>query len=355
MKIKNLKYHMKRLFGQKKMVDLMKLEEFADPAVELEQLYKSRLEHLVEVKQPMVLVAQIQRSGGTLMSQLFDGHHQLHAHPYELYVGYPRKWDWPEIDLSASPETWYERLYEKYTVRHFVEGYQKYGKGADADAEMFPFLMLPNLQRTIFRACVENTEIKTSRDVVDCYFTAYFNAWLDYQGIYGEKKYVTAFAPRANVSEVGVKRFFTDYPDGRIISMLREPGSWFVSSHRHDPTKYPDANSAIDQWIESTEAILRNKKNYPDNVFVLSFEQLLEDTESHMCNVADWLGVEYSEALIKPTFQGMKIKADSSFKVSGYGVASEPLKRKKNLSPEDAEIISAKAGALYEKALTLLD
>ena len=30
------------------------------------------------------------------MSQLFDHHPQVWAHPRELKISYPRKWDWPD-------------------------------------------------------------------------------------------------------------------------------------------------------------------------------------------------------------------------------------------------------------------
>ena len=45
------------------------------------------------VNQPLLLISQVQRSGGTLLSQLFDGHPQVHAHPHELKIGYPEKWE----------------------------------------------------------------------------------------------------------------------------------------------------------------------------------------------------------------------------------------------------------------------
>jgi hypothetical protein len=71
---------------------------------------KVRLEHAVPVREPLVLISQIQRSGGTLLLQLFDGHRQCHVDPYELKIGHPKKHNWPPLDLSR-PETWFETLY----------------------------------------------------------------------------------------------------------------------------------------------------------------------------------------------------------------------------------------------------
>ena len=51
-----------------------------------EALCRVRLEHLIEVREPLVLISQVQRAGGTLLSQLFDGHPECHADPFELKI-----------------------------------------------------------------------------------------------------------------------------------------------------------------------------------------------------------------------------------------------------------------------------
>ena len=51
---------------------------------ELSQVYNIRLKNTINVDQPLVLISQIARSGGTLLSQLFDMHPECHVHPHEL-------------------------------------------------------------------------------------------------------------------------------------------------------------------------------------------------------------------------------------------------------------------------------
>ena len=45
------------------------------------------------IDQPLILITQIQRSGGTLVVQLFDSHKEIFAHPGELVLTNP-KWKW---------------------------------------------------------------------------------------------------------------------------------------------------------------------------------------------------------------------------------------------------------------------
>ena len=118
------------------------------PAEEFADLVDQRLRNCIEVREPLVLISQIQRSGGTLLSQLLDAHPQLHAHPHELHIGYPSdKRDWPALDLGDEPAEWFRRLREAHVDRWLVEGYRKYARKwvqyDDERLETFPFLLIP--------------------------------------------------------------------------------------------------------------------------------------------------------------------------------------------------------------------
>src|SRR5688572_11613873 len=87
-----------------------------------ELIAANRERFLVPVRQPLVVIAQVQRCGGTLTSQLLDGHSQVHLHPSELHIGKP-KHVWPAIDLSASPASIFAALREGNTSLHARTGY----------------------------------------------------------------------------------------------------------------------------------------------------------------------------------------------------------------------------------------
>ena len=69
--------------------------EFGLSNLHLESFCRSYFEHVEPVTSPLALISEIQRSGGSLLSQLFDGHPQVHAHPHELKIGYPKKYIGP--------------------------------------------------------------------------------------------------------------------------------------------------------------------------------------------------------------------------------------------------------------------
>jgi hypothetical protein len=302
-----------------------------------------------------VLISQVQRSGGTLLNELFDGHPECHAHPYELYIGHPDKHCWPVLDMDDRPEHWFTTLFETPVIRSFREGYQKYGLGAGDEPELFRFLFLPSLQREIFLKCVAETPVVSQRAIFDAYMTSYFNAWLNNQNLSGDKKAIVAFVPRLAVEEIQVERFFSVYPDGKLLSVLREPQSWYVSARAHwaskkgRPTKLEEA---VGWWKQSTQALVRNKLRYGERVCMLGFEDLLRRTEAVMRYLASYLGIRFDEILLTPTFNKAPIKANSSYPIASYGVLQEPItKRSEELSQTEMSVIQNLTQELYEQAL----
>ncbi len=313
-------------------------------AEEYGALVRQRLAHLVPVHEPLVLCSQVQRSGGTLLSQLFDGHPEVHAHPHEIKIGWPREANWPPIDLH-DPAATFERLFEKKALTHFVEGYQKRGaklEGKDYPSyDVFPFLFLPRLQKAIFDARVAGAA--TERDVLDAYFTSYFNAWLDNQNLYtGPKRVVTGFTPRLAMDPANRDRFFAAYPDGTLIAIVREPAAWYVSATKYSRRRFPDVETALALWRESTEAAL------DERVVAVTYERLVSGTEEVMARLAERIGIAMSPVLLEPTFNGRPIRANSAEEVVQYGVLSD--RRESSVDPETAARIAELAGDLYERA-----
>ena len=329
----------------------------------LHQIVGHRAARLVAVRQPLVLISQVQRSGGTLLSQLFDHHPQLHAHPHELHTGHPNKEAWPALDLSR-PSEWFHTLYERPAKRSFNEGYRKLVslkamEEESAAAEAFPFVFPPSAQKMLFDLCVAQWNPSSMRDVFDCYMTSYFNAWLDNRNLYeGDKRWVTAFAARLSHHRESVEGFFGTYPDGRLVSIVRDPRSWYLSARGYrdiDPSErrerdYGTIEAATALWKQSAEAMLAAHERYGERFRAVVFEDLLTEPEATMRSLAAYLGIDYDPILTRPTFNGLPIRADSSFEVSGHGVSSEPLMRYRTiLSADEIAYIEEEALPLYER------
>ncbi|MGD9925193.1 MAG: hypothetical protein AB7V13_27660, partial [Pseudorhodoplanes sp.] len=155
----------------------------------------------VPYRMPLVLISQVQRSGGTLLSQLLDGHPAIAAHPHELKIGHPTPEDWPPIDPALVADANFQMLFEPRTIRFLKRGYTKGEQDSDGQA----CFNVPRLQRQIFAKLCTTYPPTTQREILDIFFTAYFRAWLNYQGDLGAKRWLSGFAPRFADNEASVE------------------------------------------------------------------------------------------------------------------------------------------------------
>jgi hypothetical protein len=211
-------------------------------------------------------------------------------------------------------------------------------------------MLSPRVQRALFLRLAERDRPASQRAILDCYFTSYFNAWLDNQNLYAEPKHViTAFTPRLLVRDESVAAFRRVYPDGTLVATIREPKSWYASAIRHQPDAYADLDSACELWRRSTEAALREQAAYPEQTYVVTYERLVTSTEEVMREVSTKLGIDFTPSLLVPTFNGMSIRPNSSVDVLEPGVATTPLQRGAALSQKQATQIDERVGDLYTR------
>ena len=250
--------------------------------------------HPIPVRQPLALISQLGGEGGDLLNRLLDGHPQCHVHPHRLDIGHPGPGTWPGLDPDAGPDAWWEALRERSAQGAFANGSasDEAADGAPAGADGAPFLLVPALQRRIFDHCVAEWQPESRRQVLDCYMTSYFNAWLDYQNLYGgERLWVTGFGAGLGLGADNQRGFFEDYPDGRLILVVSGP----------DPS--------LEDWAARAESLLEAKRTYGDRLTIVPADALVADTEAVMRSVAAGLGLEFSPVLCRPTVNGLDVGA----------------------------------------------
>jgi hypothetical protein len=304
-------------------------------------------QHVSRVTSPLALITGIQGSGGLLLSRLFDGHPELHAHPHELMIGHSGSDGRPRIDLSDAPERWFETFSGAMDSDLIEEVYKTEGE----DEETFPLVFLPSLQRTVFLDYVYSVQSIRLRDVFDAYMTSYFSAWLSNRNYSGPKKFVTAFAPALATVKENADYFFEVYPDGRLIFLVRDPRNWFPFAAERWPRAYGDAGRAAGQWNESGRVMLWSKERYGDRVCVVKFEDLISKTEAVMRSLADLLGIGFDDILLVPTFDKVPVKVEEGLAVKHQASAGGAVERKGMRAKEELETIERMTSDTYPAVL----
>jgi len=314
----------------------------------LKDLFRTCLKHISPVTEPLALISQIQCSGGSLLSQLFDGHPEIHAHPHELKIGHRKKQVWPPIDLNDRPERWFAILFEKTVIEHTAKGYKK----GNADPETFPFILVPSLQKALFLKYLDSIQSITLRTVFDAYMTSYFGAWISNQNASGSKKFVTVFTPGLSTQASNMESFFDIYPDGRLISLVRDPKRWIPSALGTLPEIYGDLENALSRWNQSALVELRNKAKYGDRVCIIKSEDLVSRTEAVMRYLAEFLGIQFDNILLTPTFNKFPIKAHTGLKVENHGMVDRRPSKQATLSEQEFKTIEKMTCETYPRVLT---
>jgi hypothetical protein len=315
-------------------------KEANESELSLQDLSRICSEHVLPVTSPLALISQIQGSGGSFLNKLFDGHPDLHTHPHELIIGHPKKHHWPEIDLNDSAENWFQILFEGIVSKYNQEGYKE-------DKETFPFVFISSLQRKIFLDYINSLQSITMRDIFDAYMTSYFGAWLNNQNYYGSKKFITAYTLRLAMMKENVESFFEVYPDGRLISVVRDPKSWFPSASTHWPGRFGDVGRAASQWNECAQSILWNKERYGDRVCLVKFEDLVSQTEAVMRYLADFLAIEFNDILLVPTFNKFPMKKETTFRIENHGIVSSLHAEERKLKGQELNTIERMTSEKY--------
>jgi hypothetical protein len=318
-----------------------------------EQMFRSRQSNLVTVDQPLILIGQIQRSGGTLLNSMLDGHPEVHCHPHQLKFR-STKYTWPNLDArrELDAEDWLEILREPFIRSMFGVGYWKRTR-KDVTHRRLPFTIVPSFMDDLFRLLWHRRRPESTRELLNCFFTSLFNAWMDCQGLRDTpKRWVTAFAPRMGW---GQRRedFWRIYPDGRLIMVLRDPRAWYASEiHLSTRENY----DYVGAWCRNAEEILAAKTQSPDRVLVLTYESLVTEPESTMRSVAAWLGIAWDRILLVPTFNRLPTQPNSSHPVVSTGVLPELADQWRSVLDSDTvAMIDERTQRTREEVLSLAD
>jgi hypothetical protein len=328
----------------------------------LDGITQQRLRSITPVTQPLMLCSQVQRSGGTLLTRLFDGHPACFAHPSELRWGRLQKRLWPQCDLSASSRrdeaqdqgAWDDllaQLDEGWPKRFAKDGYQKFSKWTEkehpGELRTYPFVFDAALQRRVFSTVLDGQAPRSQRDVLNAYLTSLFNAWLDYQNLYRTpKRWVTAFQPRVIMDDERSRDgFFEDYPDGLLVTIVREPGAWLSSFSRH--VGGGSAEELLDLWLESAQASLRAHEERPDQVVVLVFEDLVHNTAAVMRALAARMNIPFTDSLLEPTYNSMPVLSDSSHVLATGIDPAVTGRHHETVSAADLDVVARRAAPAF--------
>lgn len=273
------------------------------------------------------MIAEVQRSGGTLFSQLLDGHSKLRVFPGEMHIAKPKN-SWPDIAPQQHPSLTFRRLVDHRCIEYARIGYKKSFRSTRRE----PFDYDVNMHHSEFCAMFCEFAPESPREVLDLFFTSFFATWRRRACVpssQGLPAYYCGFAAGFAANTDAVLRYFEDYPDGHLVSLLRNPDNWLPSALKKETShrKFRDVQNALGVWRKSTDAMERNLDLYPGRVTVIDFSSLILNTRSVMEEFSTRLGIEFEDVLLNPSFEGLPIESNSSFQTTKGSIDPSVLLR----------------------------
>lgn len=93
-------------------------------------------------------------------------------------------------------------------------------------------------------------------------------------------------------------RIFEEWPDARMIQLMRDPRDRHTSVIRRYPDQRKGLPSSTGRWIDSHLAARRNVAQYGDRYRVIRYETLAQEPEKTMQELCDFLGLEYEPSML---------------------------------------------------------
>jgi hypothetical protein len=141
---------------------------------------------------------------------------------------------------------------------------------------------------------------------------------------------------------------FREYPDARIVHMLRDPRDRYASVAKRYGRDEHRVHAATGRWLGSTRAGLRNQQRWPDRYRVIRYEDLAREPEATAREVCDFFGLPFEPAMLRMGAEPERMAGNSSFgDVTPGTISTAAIGRYQDvLSAMEVRFVEAMAGPL---------
>lgn len=244
--------------------------------------------------------------GGNVTHRHLDGHPNLLVYPFESQLGNRNfndflasvervQYRYPEFPEGLSPEELYEQIIDE-EMKTFLRK-RNGSKFKDAD------LVLDEQKRIEYFVKFLNEHGMSRKHVIEAFFRSTFYAWENYYAETSEDKTYVGYSPAIGVD---ADRMVRDFPNIKIMHIVRNPFSAYRDTKRR-PFPLP-LNRYLITWNIYHSTAEMYAKIYPQNVKIFRYEDLVADKEKFMKTVSDFIGVEFNENMLYPSWNAKEIK-----------------------------------------------
>ncbi len=253
-----------------------------------------------------VMVSAGFEHGGNVTHRHLDGHSQLLVYPFESQLGNRDfndflasvervQYRYPEFPEGLTSNELYEQIVDE-EMKTFLR--KKNGsKFKDAN------LKLDEAKRVAeFKKLLGNPPY-SRRQVIEAFFRSTFAAWENYYTAAKAEMSYVGYSPAIGID---AERIVRDFPNVRIMHIVRNPFSAYRDTKRR-PFPQPLSKYLI-TWNIYHSTVEMYTRMYPDNVRIFRYEDLVGNKQAFMKGVARFIGVDFEQTMLYPSWNGVEIK-----------------------------------------------
>ena len=129
-------------------------------------------------------------------------------------------------------------------------------------------------------------------------------------------------------SEYFAEAIFDEFPDGRVIHMVRDPRDRWVSIANRYEDGSKGISSATGRWLASVRAGEANQRRYPDRYLMVRFEDLARDPVDWTQAVCEFIGENFVPEMMTMDGAPEHDRGNSSFgELAPRTISTKPIGR----------------------------
>lgn len=244
--------------------------------------------------------------GGNVTHRHLDGHSKLLVYPFESQLGSRNfsdflasvervQYRYPEFPEGLTAEELYEQMIDE-EMKTFLRK-RNGSKFKDADCQLNEADRQAEFKRLLGQPPYFRHQ------VVEAFFRSTFTAWKNYYTKPAPGMIYVGYSPAIGID---AERMIRDFPQIRIAHIVRNPFSAYRDTKRR-PFPQPLSKYLI-TWNIYHSTVEMFAKMYPENVRIFRYEDLVADKRSFMQDMAKFIGVEFEDSMLYPSWNGKEIK-----------------------------------------------
>jgi len=298
----------------------------------------------------LFFVTGLRKSGTSMVKSLLDGHPEVFMFPaaeYELFhytdhIALHADKYYNDINLSE--------IKSKLSKNSFVERLNKPEVKSD---------LRESINVSQYQEIIKDADPKSYKEIIELTFRAMAESYSEKVDISNKN-----CGLKCVLNEEYLPELREWFPNVKMIYVLRNPYGHFNAirnSMRKGVTRegqklswlkntYPKIATEIKRMQLSYTLMEKWESLYPNNFYVLSYDKLLDSSQSELEKLSDFLGIEFNSSMLKPTVANEIWGGNSWTGKQFEGIDKGPMNRwKKEISPLEIRLINEYFSDIIEK------